>query len=595
MQFFFNSKIIVLAGTVVVFFLFSCKKTPVSNPLVPSVAVAPASDTIPADPSVAGTIGFFMDNWQAENFAIPSGTVEQPLTTNKATVTVTVNTGQVITKIAPNYLGNNSNVWCGQLNTKSTLVNFQPGILRGPAGSVSDVFFFNANNNTAPAGAPPVLVNGTGVQSPAGYWYGKKNESWTFSTYGYYNLLQQTNCIGLLTLNYGYARYGTGLNTVAAAAHLAADWVRYDRGRRKYWEVGNECFGDSEAGYRINTATNQDGQPEILTKNKKVLVAGPSAQSISALNGCWSYTWQGKEEQWYPADSKTIYQAIADKVGAANVVSTTGKGFDNPLNFDVTALTNAAANADVIVLCIGEDAYAESPGNTRELALDNNQVVLASAAFLSGKPVILVLTEGRPRFITNIAAPAKGILMAYWSGKKTAEAVADVLFGDYNPDGILPFSYPRSMGEIVLYDRKPSEDIREVFNDDIHTGYDPLFPFGHGLSYTTFEYGDIQLGASSLNGDEKLTVTVSVKNTGSKDGKHTVELYSHDRYASITPNMKRLRPFKKIFLKAGETQTVNFTIDKNDLAFVNAQLKTVTEPGAFELMIGKKKATFNYQ
>lgn len=332
-----------------------------------------------------------------------------------------------------------------------------------------------------------------------------------------------------------------------------------------------------------------------LSKNRKVLVAGPSAQSISALNGCWSYTWQGKEEQWYPADSKTIYQAIKEKVGAANIITTSGKGFDHSMNYDIAALTNAAANAEIIILCLGENAYAESPGNTTELALDNNQVALANAAFLTGKPVILVLTEGRPRFITNIEPPAKGILMAYWSGKKTAEAVADVLFGDYNPDGILPFSYPRSMGEMVLYDRKPSEDVREVFNDDIHTGYNPLYPFGFGLSYTTFEYGDLQLNKTEITGDEKLTVSITVKNTGGWAGKHTVELYTRDLYASITPNVKRLRAFQKIYLTAGQTQTVTFTIDKNDLAFVNADLKTVTEQGEFELMIEKKKAKINYK
>jgi beta-glucosidase len=188
----------------------------------------------------------------------------------------------------------------------------------------------------------------------------------------------------------------------------------------------------------------------------------------------------------------------------------------------------------------------------------------------------------------------KGILMAYWSGKKTAEAIADVLFGDYNPNGILPFSYPRSMGEMVLYDRKPTEDVREVFNDNIKTGYMPLFPFGWGLSYTSFEYSDITLSNTILKGEENLTVSVTVKNTGAIDGKHTVELYSHDLFASITPNMQRLRAFKKITLKAGESQQVSFTINKNDLAFVNAQLKTVTEPGDFELMIGTKKARFTY-
>jgi beta-glucosidase len=332
-----------------------------------------------------------------------------------------------------------------------------------------------------------------------------------------------------------------------------------------------------------------------LAKTAKVLVAGPSAQSISALNGCWSYTWQGKDERWYPADSKTILQAITDKLGAANVTTTTGKGFDNAMNFDAAKIVSAASGVDAIILCVGEDAYAESPGNTREMALPDSQIALIRSAAATGKPVILVLTEGRPRFITNIEPSVKGILMAYWSGKKSAEAIADVLFGDYNPDGRLPFSYPRSMGEIVMYDRKPTEEVREVFNDNINSGYDPLYPFGYGLSYTTFEYSDFKLSSTTLTATSKLTVTVTVKNTGSRDGKHAVELYTRDLYASITPNMKRLRAFQKISLKANESKTVTFTLDKNDLAFVNAKLKTVTEPGDFEVMIGDNKAKFTYK
>ncbi len=332
-----------------------------------------------------------------------------------------------------------------------------------------------------------------------------------------------------------------------------------------------------------------------LAKSTHVLVVGPGAQSISALNGCWSYTWQGKEEQWYPLDSKTILQAIADKVRLGNAATVTVKGFDNAANYDVDKLKTAAADADVILLCLGENAYAESPGNTRDLALPDNQVKLAEAAAATGKPVILVLTEGRPRFITGIEPKMNGIIMAYWSGKKTAEAIADVLFGDYNPDGRLPFSYPRSMGEMVLYDRKPTEDIREIFNADMNqSGYDPMYPFGWGLSYTTFEYSDIQLSSSTLKGDASITVSVTVKNTGRRDGKNAVELYTHQQYSSITPNMQRLRAFKKILLKAGESQVVSFTLNKSDLAFVNAQLKTITEPGDFDIMIGGKKATFSY-
>ncbi|MEO6719545.1 MAG: alpha-L-arabinofuranosidase [Ferruginibacter sp.] len=252
----------------------ACKKTPAPAPapVTPPVVVppvTPGADTIPADPSIAASIGFFMDNWLPKSFTVPSATTDQPLTSSAATVTVTINTGQVITKIAPTYFGNNSNLWIGQLNNEGTLVNhlnnFQPRIIRGPAGSVGDVFFFNRAANSPPADAPAQFVKADGTKEPSGFWYGKNTDSWTFSMDGYYDLLLKTNSTGLLTVNYGYARYGTSSDPVAAAAHLAADWVRYDNGRTKYWEVGNECFGDWEAGYRINIDDNKDGQPEFIT------------------------------------------------------------------------------------------------------------------------------------------------------------------------------------------------------------------------------------------------------------------------------------------------------------------------------------------
>src|SRR5262249_4080354 len=151
-----------------------------------------------------------------------------------------------------------------------------------------------------------------------------------------------------------------------------------------------------------------------------------TARSISALNGCWSYTWQGKDERWYPRDSKTIFQALTDKLGASNVVNAASNGFDNPNNYDTVRLKTAAEGVDAIVLCLGENAYAESPGNIGDLVLPEEQLALARAAAGTGKPVILVLTEGRPRFITSIAPQMNAILMAYWSGKKTAEAISDI-------------------------------------------------------------------------------------------------------------------------------------------------------------------------
>ncbi|HVY74718.1 MAG TPA: glycoside hydrolase family 3 N-terminal domain-containing protein [Puia sp.] len=371
-----------------------------------------------------------------------------------------------------------------------------------------------------------------------------------------------------------------------------------------YPEKGAEAnFGKPEyqslaldAAHEAITLLKNQNNLLPLSKDKKILVAGPTAQSISALNGCWSYTWQGKDERWYPKDSRNIAQALTEKFGAAQVQVVGSPGFDSPDNLDTAKLKAAANGADVIVLCLGENAYAESPGVIRDLALPDAQIALARAAASTGKPVVLVLAEGRPRFITSIEPLMQGMVTVYWSGRKTAEALADVLSGDYNPDGLLPYSYPRSMGEMVLYDRKRTEDVREIFNSDMTwDGYDPLFPFGWGLSYTQFEYGDIRLSAASFKGDGKIQVSISVRNSGSRDGKHTVELYSHQHYASITPSMKRLRAFQKIFLKAGESKTVTFTIDRHDLAFVNAALKTVTEAGDFDLMIGNKTATLAYQ
>jgi len=220
---------------------------------------------------------------------------------------------------------------------------------------------------------------------------------------------------------------------------------------------------------------------------------------------------------------------------------------------------------------------------------------LARSAIATGKPVILVLTEGRPRLIAGIEPGMQGILMAYWSGKKTAEAVADVLFGDYNPSGLLPFSYPRTSGEIVLYDRKHTEDVREVFNSNMTwDGYNPLYSFGWGLSFTQFTFGPMTLSSPVLKGSANLTVTIAVTNSGTREGKHTVELYSHQEYASVTPSMQRLRAFQKISLKPGETKIVSFTITASDLAIVNASLKTVTEAGVFDLMIGDQKESFRY-
>jgi alpha-L-arabinofuranosidase len=253
---------------VVTCFFFSCKKKATSPPPTPpgpdtTVVIAPA-----IDPPLANTIGFFLDDWQPKNFTTPAS-VTGGIVPAAASYTVTVDRSSIITKIPRSIFGNNSNLWMTQMVTEPSLMDHittvHPHIIRFPGGSISDVFFWNAQPNTPPADAPAQLVQANGTSVAAGYWFGKNTESWTFSVDNYYSMLQQTGNQGLITINYGYARYGKSANPVATAAHLAADWVRYDNGRTRYWEIGNENYGDWEAGYRIKLADNNDGQPEFLT------------------------------------------------------------------------------------------------------------------------------------------------------------------------------------------------------------------------------------------------------------------------------------------------------------------------------------------
>ena len=263
-----KTKILTLTAiTGMLAFTYSCKKsgTGVPEPNGPdtTVVIQPA-----IDPPLASTIGFFLDDWQPVNFTSPT-TFANGTVPSASGTTITIDRSSVITKIPRSLFGNNSNTWMTQIVTEAPLMDhintLHPHIIRFPGGSISDVFFWNAPANTPPADAPANLVNASGVSAASGFWFGKNADNWTLSLDNYYSLLQQTGNQGLITINYGYARYGKAANPVAAAAHLAADWVRYDNGRTKYWEIGNENFGDWEAGYRINTADNLDGQPQILT------------------------------------------------------------------------------------------------------------------------------------------------------------------------------------------------------------------------------------------------------------------------------------------------------------------------------------------
>ncbi|MBO9151722.1 alpha-L-arabinofuranosidase [Chitinophaga sp. GCM10012297] len=243
----------------------------------------------PADPNTAGTIGFFMDGWMQRKFTAPAFTEKAP--PSAAAYTVTVDASTVLTKISPALFGNNTNIWMTQMTNQPKLIthlsNLNPGILRFPGGNNSSVYFWNSAG-WPPADAPPKLQDANGAEIDAGYWFGGNTAEWTMSVDNYYRVLQQTGTEGIITVNYGYARYGTGADPVAAAAHLAADWVRADKGRTRYWEVGNESNGTWQAGYRIDQSKNKDGQPQIVTGElygKHFKVFADSMRKAAAENG----------------------------------------------------------------------------------------------------------------------------------------------------------------------------------------------------------------------------------------------------------------------------------------------------------------------
>lgn len=333
-----------------------------------------------------------------------------------------------------------------------------------------------------------------------------------------------------------------------------------------------------------------------LAKGKKVLVTGPGAKSVTSLNGAWSYTWQGNVPKYYPDTAAHIYNAIKAKVGAANALYMRGTKFEGR-DYDIKETAEAAKNVDYVVLCLGEDAYAESPGVIDDLELPEVQQRLAKALYETGKPVIIVLTEGRPRIIREIEPGAKGIVMAYIPGSQGHNAIADVLFGDYNPNGKLPFSYPKFSGDLIPYDHKHSDKVTELSPGRMgDQGYKPQWPFGYGLSYTKFEYSNLKLSNSTLKGAATVKVSVDVKNAGSRAGKEAVELYIRDHFASVTPASQKLKKFKKVSINPGQSVTVEFELSKSDLAFVGLDSKTwVTEPGAFDVMVGGQKAVLNFE
>ncbi|TRX61342.1 beta-glucosidase [Fulvivirga sp. M361] len=344
-----------------------------------------------------------------------------------------------------------------------------------------------------------------------------------------------------------------------------------------------------EAAKASMTLLKNEGGTLPLPASAKVLLAGPAANNVTSLHGSWSYTWQGRDDTHYPGSTLTIKEAFENKVGKANVICHSVRSYEDERNFDTALLRSDAKNADYIVLCLGEDAYAESPGVIDDLTLDPRQQALAQAAVATGKPVILVLIEGRPRVVSAVTDEMKGILLAYRPASQGANAIVATLLGEHNPSGVLPFSYPKSTGDVLAYDHKHPERIREdIPNTYGDGGYKPHWPFGYGLSYTSFKFSKLKVDKTTFSVDESITLTATATNTGSKEGNVVVELYARDLYASVTPNFKRLKRFKKVNLQPGESKNMAFTLTAADLSFINAVKERVTEPGQFEFMIGEE-------
>jgi beta-glucosidase len=329
-----------------------------------------------------------------------------------------------------------------------------------------------------------------------------------------------------------------------------------------------------------------------LAKTARVLVTGPDADSLIPLNNGWSYTWQGDKAAAYPTNEyATILGAVRQKIGTDHVTYVPGSAFDKELDVAQAASAATAANIDAIVVCLGEWAYAETPGNIPDLALPDAQIHLTQKLLESGKPVILVLTEGRPRIIRPIAGGASAILMAYNPGSEGGQAIADILFGDVSPSGKLPITYPRYANMLFTYDHKTLE------GDEGAAAplYAAQFEFGFGLSYASYTYSDLQVAPRTAEGNQKLQVAVTVKNTGDRAGKEIIQLYLNEQAASITPPLKRLKRFAKIYLQPGETRRYTFELSREDLSFIDAENKRVVEPGLFRVQIGGLQQSFEWK
>ena len=376
---------------------------------------------------------------------------------------------------------------------------------------------------------------------------------------------------------------------------------------------GYEKFGSDEHAQKALQAAEES---EVLLKNEagilplakgtKILLTGPNANQMRCLNGGWSYTWQGSKAEDLSEKYNTIYEALSQKFGKENVVlnqtvtyDENGQYYDE--NVDASQLSveqaqlvegsmlkAAAASCDVIVACIGENSYTETPGNLSDLWLSENQRALVKALQKTGKPIVLILNEGRPRLIADIEPMAKAVVNVLLPGNYGGDALANLLSGDANFSAKMPYTYPREINSLNTYDYKVSEEVGTMagaYNYDAKVSLQ--WPFGYGMSYTTYEYSNLRADRTEFTADDVITVSVDVKNTGARAGKEPVLLYTSDLVASLTPDNRRLRDFTKVELQPGETKTVTFRLPAKSMAFVGADCRWTLEEGDFLLRVGR--------
>lgn len=318
-----------------------------------------------------------------------------------------------------------------------------------------------------------------------------------------------------------------------------------------------------------------------LKNTKKVLVTGYASNSINILNGAWSRTFLGRDTKYNDPSKLTILDAIKKEVGEKNIEFVEGTDYTEDINTSLAV--SKAKNVDYIIVCVGEIPATEKPSDINELELPQVQQELVKKLAKTGKPIILVMAQGRPRIIRDIEPLVQGIVMAYFPGQEGGRATSDVLFGNINPSGKLPYTYPKYSGNALTYYHKKT-DIRDL--DWGYDGFYTQFEFGYGLSFTTFEYSKLKVSKDTLVGLNQLKISVDVKNTGAVEGKEVVELFIKDLIATVSPDSKKLIRFEKILLNSGETKNVEFIISKKDLAFIGTDNKWITEEGEFELQIG---------